>query len=86
MLAECEQIRKDSQEVGPIAELHHWKLQMVRYSQLLQVLTSKDVSVVLAILKHAGSARSPPLEKIIDRIAQEAKGANVRLTFCVLAT
>lgn len=79
-LSEAEQIRKDSEEIGPIAELHHWKYQMIKYSQLLKILHAKEVSVVVAILKSCGSAKVGPLERLIDRIGEEAKGANVRAT------
>jgi hypothetical protein len=50
---------------------------MVKYSQLLQALHSKEVSTVIAILKACGSVTPGGLEKLIDRVGEEAKGANV---------
>ncbi|KAI9021920.1 dynein heavy chain and region D6 of dynein motor-domain-containing protein [Hyaloraphidium curvatum] len=81
VLTQCDQIRKDVGDVGPNAELQHWKFQMVKYSQLVQALSIKEVSLVISILKACGSAKCAPLQHLIDRIGEESKIANENLRY-----
>ena len=42
MLAESEQMRKEADDIGPAAELDHWKQRLVKFSSLLdQIKTNK---------------------------------------------
>lgn len=55
MLAESEQLRKEADDLGPRAELDHWKKRMSRFNYLLDQLKSPDVKAVLGVLLMAKS-------------------------------
>ena len=57
MLAEAEQIRKESDNVGPRAELDFWKKRMTRFNHLLDQVKTPHVKAVLGIL-HAAKSRT----------------------------
>ncbi|XP_040833581.1 dynein heavy chain 5, axonemal [Ochotona curzoniae] len=55
VLAENNQLRKESDDVGPRAELEYWKKRLSKFNYLLDELKSRDVKVVLAVLAAAKS-------------------------------
>uniref|UniRef100_A0A8C6MZK3 Dynein, axonemal, heavy chain 5 n=1 Tax=Mus spicilegus TaxID=10103 RepID=A0A8C6MZK3_MUSSI len=55
ILAENSQLRKEADDVGPRAELEHWKQRLSRFNYLLDQLKSPDVKAVLAVLAAAKS-------------------------------
>ena len=55
MLAESEQMRKEADDIGPRAELDHWKKRMSKFNYLLDQIKSHDVKTVLGILQTAKS-------------------------------
>ena len=55
MLAESDQLRKEADDLGPRAELDHWKRRMSRFNYLLDQLKSSDVKAVLGVLLMAKS-------------------------------
>ncbi|XP_030605717.1 dynein heavy chain 5, axonemal isoform X1 [Archocentrus centrarchus] len=55
VLAESDQLRKEADDLGPRAELDHWKKRMTRFNYLLDQLKSPDVKAVLGVLLMAKS-------------------------------
>lgn len=55
MLAESEQMRKEADDIGPRAELDHWKKRMSKFNYLLDQIKSHNVKTVLGILQAAKS-------------------------------
>ncbi|XP_048464583.1 dynein axonemal heavy chain 5 [Rhincodon typus] len=55
VLAESEQLRKEADDLGPRAELDHWKKRMSRFNYLLEQLKGQDVKAVLGVLTTAKS-------------------------------
>lgn len=55
ILAENSQLRKEADDVGPRAELEHWKQRLSRFNYLLDQLKSPDVKAALALLAAAKS-------------------------------
>ncbi|KAF4103547.1 dynein axonemal heavy chain 5 isoform X1 [Onychostoma macrolepis] len=55
VLAESDQLRKEADDLGPRAELDHWKKRMSRFNYLLDQLKSPEVKAVLGVLIIAKS-------------------------------
>lgn len=55
VLAESEQMRKEADDIGPRAELDHWKKRMSKFNYLLDQIKSHNVKTVLGILATAKS-------------------------------
>lgn len=55
ILAENNQLRKEADDVGPRAELEHWKKRLSKFNYLLDQLKSPEVKAVLAMLAAAKS-------------------------------
>ncbi|XP_078209820.1 dynein axonemal heavy chain 5-like isoform X2 [Callithrix jacchus] len=55
VLAENNQLRKEADDVGPRAELGHWKKRLSKFNYLLEQLKSPDVKAMLAVLAAAKS-------------------------------
>ncbi|XP_048224317.1 dynein axonemal heavy chain 5 [Perognathus longimembris pacificus] len=55
VLAENNQLRKEADDVGPRAELEHWKKRLSKCNYLLDQLKGPDVKAVLAVLAAAKS-------------------------------
>uniref|UniRef100_A0A3Q2U3D3 Dynein axonemal heavy chain 5 n=1 Tax=Fundulus heteroclitus TaxID=8078 RepID=A0A3Q2U3D3_FUNHE len=55
VLAESDQLRKEADDLGPRAELDHWKKRMSRFNYLLDQLKTPEVSAVLGVLLLAKS-------------------------------
>ncbi|XP_052714224.1 dynein axonemal heavy chain 5-like isoform X2 [Crassostrea angulata] len=56
VLAESEQMRKEADDIGPRAELDHWKKRMSRFNYLLDQIKGPDVKAVLGVL-HASQSK-----------------------------
>lgn len=55
MLAQSEQMRKEADDTGPMAELEHWKMRMAKFSSLVEQINHQDCRAVLRILHIAKS-------------------------------
>ncbi|XP_046324256.1 dynein axonemal heavy chain 5 isoform X2 [Marmota monax] len=55
VLAENNQLRKEADDVGPRAELEHWKKRLSKFNYLLDQLKGPDVRAMLAVLAAAKS-------------------------------
>lgn len=55
VLAESDQLRKEADDLGPRAELEHWKKRMTRFNYLLDQLKSPDVKAALGVVLLAKS-------------------------------
>uniref|UniRef100_A0A8C2LD25 Dynein, axonemal, heavy chain 5 n=1 Tax=Cricetulus griseus TaxID=10029 RepID=A0A8C2LD25_CRIGR len=55
ILAENNQLRKEADDVGPRAELEHWKKRLSKFNYLLDQLKSPQVKAALAVLAAAKS-------------------------------
>nr|XP_048312992.1 dynein axonemal heavy chain 5 [Myodes glareolus] len=55
ILAENNQLRKEADDVGPRAELEHWKKRLSKFNYLLDQLKSPEVKAVMAVLAAAKS-------------------------------
>ena len=55
MLAESEQMRKEADDTGPMAELEHWRMRMAKFNSLVEQINARDCRAVLRILHIAKS-------------------------------
>ena len=55
MLAESEQMRREADDIGPRAELEHWKKRMSKFNYLVDQIKGHEVKAVLGILHTAKS-------------------------------
>ncbi|XP_075239290.1 dynein axonemal heavy chain 5-like [Convolutriloba macropyga] len=76
VLAESEQIRREADDVGPSAELEHWKKRMATFNSLLDQIKLTRCKSVVAALQYAKSRavkRWRELDMRITDAANEAK-------------
>lgn len=55
VLAESEQIRREADDIGPRAELDHWKKRTSKFNFLLEQIKGNHVKAVLGVLQAAKS-------------------------------
>ncbi|CAB1334214.1 unnamed protein product [Coregonus sp. 'balchen'] len=75
VLAESDQLRKEADDLGPRAELDHWKKRMSRFNYLLDQLKSPDVKAVLGVLMMAKSKLIKSWRELDTRITDSANEA-----------
>ncbi|CAF0752408.1 unnamed protein product [Didymodactylos carnosus] len=83
ILAESEQIRREADDVGPSAELIHWKQRMATFNNLLEQVKSSRCRSVVGVLQSSKSKtinRWKDLDTRITDAANEAKD-NVRYLY-----
>ncbi|PIK59138.1 putative dynein heavy chain 5, axonemal [Apostichopus japonicus] len=56
VLAESEQMRKEADDIGPAAELDHWKKRMAKFNSLLEQVKSPRCKATVGVL-HAANQR-----------------------------
>ncbi|KAK1345311.1 hypothetical protein QTO34_014022 [Cnephaeus nilssonii] len=83
VLAENNQLRKEADDLGPRAELEHWKKRLSKFNYLLDQLKSPDVKAVLAVLAAAKSKLLKTWREMDIRITDAANEAkdNVRYLY-----
>uniref|UniRef100_A0A4W5PTB6 Dynein axonemal heavy chain 5 n=1 Tax=Hucho hucho TaxID=62062 RepID=A0A4W5PTB6_9TELE len=70
-----DQLRKEADDLGPRAELDHWKKRMSRFNYLLDQLKSPDVKAVLGVLMMAKSKLIKSWRELDTRITDSANEA-----------
>ncbi|XP_026120715.1 dynein heavy chain 5, axonemal isoform X1 [Carassius auratus] len=75
VLAESDQLRKEADDLGPRAELDHWKKRMSRFNYLLDQLKSPEVKAVLGVLIIAKSKLIKVWRELDIRITDSANEA-----------
>ncbi|XP_056594071.1 dynein axonemal heavy chain 5 [Triplophysa dalaica] len=83
VLMESEQIRRESDDIGPSAEIEHWKCRMISFNSLLEEIKKPYVHKVIGILSAAKSKTIKKwieLDKNITIVANEAK-SNVKYLY-----
>ncbi|XP_071095783.1 dynein axonemal heavy chain 8-like [Haliotis cracherodii] len=76
ILAESDQMRKEADDTGPLAELEHWRQMMARFNALLEQIKSHKCRMVINIIHIARSKvlkKWKDLDKRITDCANEAK-------------
>uniref|UniRef100_A0A2C9JCN9 AAA+ ATPase domain-containing protein n=1 Tax=Biomphalaria glabrata TaxID=6526 RepID=A0A2C9JCN9_BIOGL len=83
VLAESEQMRREADDIGPRAELEHWKKRMSKFNYLVDQIKGQNVKAVLGVL-HAAKSKLIKIWQELDRritdTANEAKD-NVRFLY-----
>ncbi|XP_029979746.1 dynein heavy chain 5, axonemal [Sphaeramia orbicularis] len=83
VVTQNEQLRREADDVGPTAELEHWKKRMVTFSSLIEELKHPQVKRTLGVLRIAKSRVLQTwreLDRDITVVANEAKD-NVRFLY-----
>ena len=47
---QCEQIRKEADDTGPLAELEHWRRRTAKFNAILEQIKGPAVRLVLNVL------------------------------------
>ncbi|KAL5021558.1 hypothetical protein ScPMuIL_000713 [Solemya velum] len=83
VLAESDQMRKEADDIGPRAEVDHWKKRMSKFNYLLDQIKGQQVKAVLGVL-HAAKSKLIKVWQEHDRritdLANEAKD-NVKFLY-----
>jgi dynein heavy chain len=82
VLAESEQMRKEADDIGPNAELAHWKARMVKFNSITDQLKSGTCKKVIGILNAVKSRALLKTWKDLDnRVTDAANESKVGLCF-----
>ncbi|NXS55455.1 DYH5 protein, partial [Brachypteracias leptosomus] len=83
VLVESEQIRREADDLGPSAELEHWKARMSSFNSLLDEIKSSRVKKIISVLQAARSKTLKQWKELDGNVtiaANEAKD-NVRYLY-----
>jgi len=72
VLAESEQMRKEADDIGPNAELAHWKARMVKFNSITDQLKSSTCKKVIGILNACKSRNLLKTWKELDNRVTDA--------------
>lgn len=75
VLAESEQMRKEADDTGPIAELEHWRQRRAKFNSLLDQIKSHQCKTVIMILLHAKSKVLKIWKELDNKITDSANEA-----------
>ncbi|XP_071957897.1 dynein axonemal heavy chain 5-like isoform X2 [Antedon mediterranea] len=81
VLTESEQIRKEADNIGPRAELDHWKKRMSKFNYLLDQIKHPHVKAVLGVLQAAKSRLLKTWMELDRRITDAANEAKDNVKF-----
>lgn len=85
VLAESEQMRKEADDIGPNAELGHWKARMVKFNSITDQLRSPSCKKVIGILNAVKSRillkQWKDLDNRVTDAANESKVGNMLINF-----
>ncbi|KXJ25255.1 Dynein heavy chain 5, axonemal [Exaiptasia diaphana] len=81
VLAESEQMRKEADDVGPKAELDHWKKRMAKFNSLLDQIKGSDCKAVVGVLHAAKSKLLKTWRELDSRITDYANEAKDNVKF-----
>ncbi|EDO35603.1 predicted protein [Nematostella vectensis] len=81
VLAESEQMRKEADDVGPKAELDHWKKRMAKFNSLLDQIKGSDCKAVVGVLHAAKSKLLKTWRELDIRITDYANEAKDNVKF-----
>ncbi|XP_070548103.1 dynein axonemal heavy chain 8-like [Ptychodera flava] len=75
VLAESDQMRKEADDTGPLAELEHWRFLNAKFNSILQQIKGKKCKTAISIL-HAAKSKVLKIWKDLDsRITDAANEA-----------
>jgi dynein heavy chain len=78
VLAESEQMRKEADDIGPNAELAHWKARMVKFNTITDQLKSPTCKKVIGILNAIKSrVLMKAWKELDDRVTDAANESKV---------
>lgn len=72
VLAESEQMRKEADDIGPNAELGHWKARMVKFNSITDQLKSTSCKKVIGILNAVKSKNLKNWKDLDNRVTDAA--------------
>ncbi|XP_048363840.1 dynein axonemal heavy chain 5 [Sphaerodactylus townsendi] len=75
VIAENDQLRKEADDLGPRAELDHWKKRLSKFNYLLDQLKTSDVKAVLGVLTAAKSKLLQSWRELDTRITDATNEA-----------
>eukprot|EP01135_Chromosphaera_perkinsii_P010177 Nk52_evm43s2039 gene=Nk52_evmTU43s2039 len=75
VLAESEQMRKEADDIGPNAELEHWKVRMAKFNSITDQFKSQKCKTVVGILHAAKSRVLKTWKELDNRITDAANEA-----------
>ena len=81
VLAESEQMRREADDIGPRAELDHWKKRMSKFNFLLDQIKGQEVKAVLGVLQAAKSKTLKTWQDLDRRITDSANEAKDNVKF-----
>lgn len=72
VLAESEQMRKEADDIGPYAELSHWKSRMAKFNSITDQLKNPDCKTVINVLHTAKSRLLKQWKDLDNRVTDAA--------------
>ena len=75
VLAASEQVRQETDDVGPNAELEHWKSRMAHFTKLTDQIKSKQCKIVVGVLTAAKSKTVTHWKELDNRVTDAANEA-----------
>ncbi|XP_072165822.1 dynein axonemal heavy chain 8-like [Diadema setosum] len=75
VIAESEQMRKEADDTGPLAELEHWRFLMARFHSILDQIKSHHCRTVIKVLHAAKSKALKQWRELDCRITDAANEA-----------
>jgi len=78
VLAASEQMRKEADDIGPSAELDHWKSRMVKFNSITDQLKSAECRKVIGILVAIKSRWLKQWKELDDRVTDAANESKVK--------